>query len=104
VRAGDAPGDARERGRAGERRAAALDPQVGKAAADAGAVLLERRDAAERLDRERVLVVDLGAAAVGEGGIAVPGREPARRQVVDPLQLCGQDSSGMPSRGEDACA
>jgi hypothetical protein len=105
VRAGRAPGNAGESRPACQRRAAALDAQVGKAVANARAVRFERRETTQRLDRERVLVLDLGRAAVRERGVAVPRREPARAEVVDALELgAGQGSSGTPSRDDDAWA
>lgn len=102
VGSGGPPGDAGVRP-AGQGGRGSVEPEVGDRATQTRGVLVEVVEAAQRIDDERVLVLDVGRAAVAERASAGPGSEPCGRDVVDARELV-QDSSGTPSTGDDARA
>ena len=87
--------------------AVASTRRSGNAAAQRRGVAVERVDAPQRVDRDRVLVGDVGGAA-GLEARALPAGAPARGQLVEgaALELDAHrgSSSASPSSGEEACA
>ena len=92
-----------------ERRSGGLDAQVGEGGAQRRGVAIERVDAAQRLDRDGILVGDVRGAAALEPG-PLPGGPPAGGELVEgaALELGGHgerlELAASPSSGVDACA
>ena len=89
---------------ASERFASPVDSEVGKRLAHVRSVCLKRVEPAQRIVRERILVLNVVRAAAVEWLVAHPRAQPGLHKITGRLQLALHDSSGTPSIGDEASA